>query len=74
MQLSQEEQDHYDTLTRGQKMSFTTKRRFSDEERRQWRVKGGKVKTPKGFASNPELAREMGKRTTNRGWNKNDNQ
>lgn len=69
MQLSEQEQEYYDSLTRGEKISFTTKKRYSEEERREWRSKGGKVKTKKGFAvSDPKFVKEMAIKAARKRW------
>lgn len=48
----------------------TMKRKYGEHYYKSIGAEGGKVKTKKGFATNPEFAREMARKGANKRWNK----
>lgn len=64
------DEEHYERLTRGERIAYTHKLRYSEEERRSWQSKGGKAEVPKGFAKLKkkelrEVSARGGRRTKN---------
>ena len=50
------------TKAGGKKCAATNKRKYGDNWYAEIGRKGGQVKTPKGFALNPQLARQAGRK------------